>query len=205
MANSISPELSQVIRDISYTKGVLRKLRGRLKSLNWEKAHIEERLKQLPLELAEVRAEIQRLVAQTKVTKEKAKDKYPTLPFEDIRPVVPTPKRGDWRWGDFKREIIYVLKAAQGALVSTRFLFDHCVIRFGLPTATNDEREFLRHAIRKPLRQLVALGAVERLPNPTPNPNALAYWRWIAPGGEPSFSEEPQTEAPLSGGDHDCS
>lgn len=203
MANHLNPELSQIIRDISYGNGTLYKLRGLIKRLQFEKARIEERLKQLPLELAEAEAEMQRLIVETGRVQKRAKEKYPKLSIEDIRPVVPTPKRGDWTWGEFKRELIFVLKAAQGKPVSTKVLVEHCVIRFGLPTSTIEERRFLRSVVRKPLRQLAAQGAVERLHNP--NPSAIAYWRWIAPGGGPAFPEEPQTEAPLSGGDHDCS
>lgn len=177
VANYLNRELSKIIRDISYGNGELKKLRGLITRLRHEKEHIEERLKQLPQEIAEAEAEMQRLLVETGRTEKKAKGKYPKLPIEDIRPTVLTPKRGDWNWGDFKREIVVLLKAAQGKPVSTNTFIDHCVIRFGLPNATIKDREILRNAVRKPLRQLVEVGVVERFNNP--NPSALAYWRWI--------------------------
>lgn len=170
-------ELSQIIRDISYENGKLNKLTGLIERLKGEQSRIEMRLQTLPQEIAEAEAALLEIRTKLGKVQRKAGSKYPTLAIEDIRCTVPTPKRGEWRWGDLKREIIAVLKSTNGHPVSTRLLIEHCEIRFGLSSATPEEKAFLRNAVRKPLQKLSKDGVIERIQNP--NPTALAYWRWI--------------------------
>lgn len=178
MANYVNPELCRIIRDVAYSQGRAKKIVGLITRLKNEQKKLEARLAALPAELAEAKEALKVQQAEVTALKVKVKIKAPKLPLHDIRAIVPTPKTGNWEWGDFKRELIDVLKAANGRPLSTSQLMAHCQARFGIvdqPLPSGGSR--LRDAVGRPLRFLAKQGAVSRLPGPTPS--APAYWVWV--------------------------
>lgn len=178
MAKYISNELARIIREVAYSQGRTRKIYGLITRLKNEQQRIEARLAALPAEIAEVEEALNFALAEVEALRAEAKEKAPSLPLHDIRSIVPTPKTGTWEWGDLKREIIAVLKAANGKPLSTSQLMEHCAIRFGIvdqPLPNGGSK--LRDAVGRPLRSLAVIGAVKRLPGP--NPSAPAFWVWV--------------------------
>lgn len=177
MANYLNHELCRIVRDIAYGKGQARKIKWLIVRLNREQKKIEERLAQIPLELEEAERVLKAIEGDLNISNEKARDKFPWMPLHDIREIVPTPKTGNWEWGDFKRELIHVLKEANGRPISTRQLVDHCSARFGIEEVRTAHGGKLREAVSKRLREMAAKGIIRRLPSPSAS--APAYWVWV--------------------------
>jgi DNA repair exonuclease SbcCD ATPase subunit len=179
VANYLNHELSQIIRDIAYGKGRTQKLRGLIQRLKSEQAQLEERLRQLPQEISEAETALAEIVAKVQETKKKAQHKYAGLPIEDIRAVIPTPRQITWHHGEFKRELVSVLRSANGP-VSTRQLMDYCSARFGIVEIQGTKRNKLRDQVSRRLKEMVDKGWLQRLEGP--HPTSPAYWLWIGTG-----------------------
>jgi hypothetical protein len=93
-----------------------------------------------------------------------------------IRPIQSTPRVISGERGEFRCEMIRVLKEANGA-VGMRALVRHMVTTFKLPMETPKDRKRAGYLVRRPLNIFRAKGAVKRLPD---HPDTgEACWMWI--------------------------
>lgn len=178
MANIFGQELANLIRDCAYSQGEIDRTMAQITRLRAEKNELEERLASVSKELAAAEEGLLETEEKVVVLRERIAEKAPRLPLDDIRSILSTPKTGDWEWGKFNREMIRVLKHANGKPISTSDLMEHCAKHFGIVdqrTASGSSK--LRDAVGRRLREMAAKGAVERLPGPTAS--APAYWVWV--------------------------
>ena len=94
---------------------------------------------------------------------------------KDIRSIRQTPRMEGRKHGDFRRELVRVLKEADGP-VWGKELIRHMAYTFNLPMDTFEQRTRASYLVRRPLNVFKEKGAVERLP--TGGNNTEGLWRW---------------------------
>jgi hypothetical protein len=168
MANPFGYPLSRLIRQRSYAAGELGSLEADLAaaSATLSAARITHRALQRE----------QQLVIRQLAELDMKIEEQSAIQVQDIRACKATPKRIKCRRGSIVSELVALLKAA-GEPLSTSVVVDHMVRKFGLPTATPQDRRYTRKWTTCKLQGLVRRNAVKRLHDPTDNLTGL--WLWI--------------------------
>lgn len=104
-------------------------------------------------------------------------DALSTIDVQDIRPIRATPRTTGSGHGEFVRELIRVLRAADGP-VDMADLVREMASKFGVPFSTPEERRRAAYMVRRRLNELREKSAVVRLPTETGRRTGV--WRWIA-------------------------
>lgn len=177
MANYLNPELCRIIREYSYTEGRAVRIDRLIRSLKAEQKRCETRLAEITPLLEEANVALEEAKEQVKQVAKTLEKRAPRLNRKLIRPIVPTPKIGGAKWGDFKREMIQLLKDGDGQAISTKQIMDHFATKYGIPRDTPPERESLRQRILRRLEELAHKGAVQK--QKAPDGSQWAYWLWV--------------------------
>lgn len=161
MGNRLGAKLSRLIRERAYLSGTLPGLQERVNILRADLKAANAALKVGSARLEELDAAIGVLSA---------------IDPAGIRPIHSTPRVMSGEHGEFRRELIRVLKDAEG-VVGMRALLRHMAATFSLPLETPTDRTRAGYLVRRPLNHFRMMGAVKRLPN---HPDTgEACWMWI--------------------------
>lgn len=161
MANHVGTKVSRLIRERAYLAGSLPSLESRKTGLERDLAAATEAFEAAQKRLEAIDASITELSAITP---------------SDIRPVRHTPHKLDAGYGDFRREMIRVLKETGGP-VETAELFRHMAATFSMPNTTSAEKRKVRGLVRRPLYEFEKKGAVRRLPSVSDKGHGV--WEWV--------------------------
>lgn len=162
MANYLGPKLSRLVRRRAYLAG---EIVGREKRV----AELRSRLTAEEKAVQDAKDHLQAL--DVEIERESALD------VADIRPIRATPRTMDGKHGQFVRELIRLLKEANGP-VDMENLVEPMALRFSIPFSTGEERKRAGYLVRRRLNKLREYGAVHRLP--TVPGRRTGVWRWIA-------------------------
>lgn len=168
MANYIGAKLSRLIKQRAYDSGeverlseievkltaVISKARAGLRAAKNNSQALQERIRRTD-------EEIQLLSVMNPV---------------EIRKIRAMPRKMNGKHGDFRRELIKVLKNAGGAL-NIGEMVAYMAKRFDIPMVTTQDRVRARYLVRRQLNIFKKRGAVERLPSLPENNHGV--WRWI--------------------------
>lgn len=160
MANRLGTNLSRLIRERAYLSGTLPALEVRVSTLRADLKAANAALLAASSRMAELDAAIGALSAIDPV---------------DIRPIRSTPRVMRGVHGEFRRELLRVLKEADGA-VGMRDLVRHMATTFCLPMGTPADRERAGYLVRRPLNVFRSKGAVRRLPEHPDTGEACWIW-----------------------------
>lgn len=160
MGNRLGGKLSRLIRERAYLSGALLGLQVRASALRTELRATNAALRAANSRIVELDAAIGTLSAIDPV---------------DIRPIRSTPRVMSGERGEFRSEMIRVLKEANGA-VGMRALMSHMVATFKLPMETPKDRRRAGYLVRRPLNVFRSKGAVRRLPDHPDTGEACWIW-----------------------------
>lgn len=169
MANYIGAKLSRFIQQRAYVAGEI------------------ERLDKLEVELSAI---ISKARKDMRVAKQAALvfrervccldeqiQQLSAIDPSDIRSIRSMPRKTAGEYGDFRRELIRLMKESGGALTMSEMV-GHMAKLFKMPLITSEDRVRATYLVRRPLNHFRQLGAVERLPS---LPGTIeGVWRWIA-------------------------
>ena len=158
--NRVGTKLSRLIRERAYLSGSLPSLQIEVDELRGRLKVARKALRDATKRRQSIDAAIQELSA---------------IEPSQIRSIRRTPRREGNRHGEFRRELVRVLKNARSPAWSSD-LVRHMAKAFGLPMETPEQRERARHLVLRPLYAFKKKGAVERLPTGAINSEGL--WRW---------------------------
>jgi hypothetical protein len=161
MGNLLGTKLSRLIRERAYVSGALPGLQERVSDLRADLKAANAAFKASSVRLAELDAAIGALSVIDPV---------------GIRPIQGIQRVMSGKHGEFRRELIRVLKEAEGA-IGMRTLVRHMAAEFSLPMETRRDMRRAGYLVRRPLNIFRVKGAVRRLPD---HPDTgEAYWMWI--------------------------
>lgn len=146
-----------------------------------ERAYLSGSLPAIETEVADLRAKLKAARATLKAATDRIQvidtsiGQLSVIQPSDIRSIRRTPRREGSKHGEFRRELIRVLKEASGP-VWTGDLVRHMADAFDLPMDTVEDRDRASYLVRRPLYVFKNKGAVERIPTGTPSSEGL--WRW---------------------------
>jgi hypothetical protein len=161
MGNVLGTKLSRLIRERAYLSGALPGLQDRVSDLRADLKAANAAFKAGSARLAELDAAIGSLSVIDPAV---------------IRPIQGIQRVMSGKHGEFRRELIRVLKEAEGA-VGMRTLVRHMSAAFSLPMETSRDMRRAGDLVRRPLNIFRAKGAVKRLPDHIDT--GEAYWMWI--------------------------
>lgn len=168
MATSIGYAVSRLIRQRSYAGGELKRAEKKLEQATAVLRSAQAQHRAAKKEMQAVLKQIAELDGEIEAQS--------AIDVGDIYARKATPKRHTRKWGRHLVEIIHVLRAAEGKLVTTTQVVAHMADLYGLPQTTAEERRFARKWVTAKLSYLARRGAVERHHDLAGNSPGL--WRW---------------------------
>lgn len=160
MANHVGTKLSRLIKERAYTAGHCALLRS-------SRDKLQEALSRLDQEIQQIEAKIAEL--DDKITAISAID------TAHIKAIRSTPRHLEGKYGEFRCELVRILKEAGGP-VNSGALLQHMVAAFNLPMSTPQERNRSRELVRRPLNVFKTKGAVIRLPSTPDSLEGVRCW-----------------------------
>lgn len=170
MANFLGVHLSRLVRERAYRAGELSKIERREAALRQKLAPLIREHQELRRARRENQARIAELDGELK-------EQGAELDLDAIRPIVATPRRYVAKHGTFRAALVEYLIARQDTPIPTAPIVEHMAAKFSMPTTTAQEHRTAMRVVSRELRELVYIGAVERLID-LKNPS-LRRWRWI--------------------------
>jgi hypothetical protein len=161
MGNILGVRVSRLVKENAYSKGKVANLEREIAA---QKAALEALHKQL------------RAAQESVLRTEKLIAQVSAIDVETIRPIQSTPRVIQGKHGEFRREIVRLLKEAKGP-VRTSELMRVLTVEFQIPRSTVEERVKAREKIRGPLHIMQKKGVIRRLPSP--DAQGYGVWEWI--------------------------
>jgi hypothetical protein len=161
MRNILGARLSRLVKENAYSK-------GKVVSLGVEIASHQSELKTMRKSFKTAQESVlrtERLIAQLS-----------GIDVAQIRPIQSMPRVMQGKHGEFRREIVRLLKEANGP-VRTSELMRVLIEEFQLPISTVEERTRAREKLRGPLLIMQKRGAIRRLPSP--DAQGYGVWEWV--------------------------
>ena len=161
MANYLGTKLSRLVKEHSYLSGTIEHAPKTIERLRRDLETLEASYATALSRLSEVKQVIDELSA---------------IDTEDIRPTRALKRQELGRHGQFRRELVRVLKEARGP-ISMIEMIDELSNVFNIPLNTSIDKKRAYNRLRSPLAYFKDKGAVERLPC---RPGSMdGVWRWI--------------------------
>jgi hypothetical protein len=153
--------VSRLVKENAYSK-------GKVASLEREIAAQQSLLETMHNQL--------RAAQESVLRTEKLIAQVSSIDVATIRSIQSTPRVIEGKHGDFRREIVRLLKEAKGP-VRTSELMRILKVEFQIPFSTTAERQRAREKIRGPLHIMQKKGVIKRLPSP--DAQGYGVWEWI--------------------------
>lgn len=160
MANHVGTKLSRLIKQRAYTAGHRDLLCANRVKLQDELARLNQEIQRDEAMIADLDGKITAISA---------------INTSYIKPIRSTPRRQEGRHGEFRRELVRILKEAGGP-VNSGAILQHMVKAFNLPMSSAKERNRARELVRRPLNVFKGKGAVIRLPSTPDSLEGVCCW-----------------------------